>query len=289
MNGMDARTAQFVKAAQRAPRLSRDEECALFVAARAGNRAARDRLVTSHLREVVFVALKYHRYGVAIGDLVSEGNLGLLRAVDKFDPSYGVRFATYATHWIRSFVVAHVLGSWSVVCPRTGVLRSKTFFKLRRERAKLDTRGLDPDETNRLLAERMGVSQAKVESMLARMDARDLSLEAPAHDDSRASFGDHISNDDDPEKFCDEHRIHARLGAAVEKALESLDARERYIVHSRWLADPEEQISLADVGRKLGVSRERARQLEARARRRVVTALAEAGGIDRAWIDASAA
>src|SRR5579871_5870708 len=111
MIATDSRTAQFIQLARRAPRLSGEEERALGEQARAGSKAARDRLVTSHLREVVFVALKYRRYGVPVGDLVSEGNLGLLRAVDKFDPSYGVRFATYATHWIRSYVVSHVLAS----------------------------------------------------------------------------------------------------------------------------------------------------------------------------------
>ena len=281
--------ARFIQAAHRAPRLSGEEERALGEQARAGSKAARDRLVTSHLRQVVFVALKYRRYGVPLGDLVSEGNVGLLRAVDKFDPSRGVRFATYATHWIRSYIVSHVLASWSVVCPRTGVLRSKTFFKLRRERAKLEALGLDGTATNLLLAQNMGVSPSKVERMLARVDARDLSLEAPAHHDSRASLGDLIDAGDDPEKVCDEHRMKARLAAVVEQALASLDERERYIAGSRWLADPDEEITLAEVGRKLGVSRERARQLEARARQRFTAALAKAGGIDRAWLDATAA
>ena len=289
MLNIDPGTTRFVQAAHRAPRLSREEERTLVEQVRAGSRAAKERLVTCHLREVVFIALKYQRYGVAVGDLISEGNLGLLRAVEKFDPDHGVRFATYAAHWIRSFVVSHVLASWSVVCPRTGILRTKTFFKLRRERAKLEGLGLEAHETNQLLAERMGVSQPKLERMLARVDARDLSLEAPAHSDSKASLGDLVTSDDDPEKACEELRIHMRLGAVVEKALEGLDARERYIVDSRWLADPDDQLSLADVGRKLGVSRERARQLEARARDRVACAIAKAGGVDREWLDASAA
>ncbi len=289
MNAIDSRTAAFIRTAHRAPRLSREQELELVARLREGDRAAKDRLVTCHLREVVFIALKFQRYGVAVADLIAEGNLGLMRAVEKFDPAHGVRFATYAAHWIRSFVVAHVLGTWSVVCPKTGVLRTRTFFKLRRERAKLESLGLDLDEMNGRLAERMGVSKGKVERMLERMDSRDLSLDAPAHADSRSTFGDLFTSTDDPEKTCDDHRIHDRLGAAVQKALESLDPRERFIVDSRWLADPDEQISLADIGRKLGVSRERARQLEARARSRVACALAKADGIGREWLDASAA
>ncbi len=245
--------------------------------------------MTSHLREVVFVALKYRRYGVALNDLISEGNLGLLRALDKFDVSRGVRFATYAMHWIRAYIVSNVLASWSVVCPRTGVLRTKTFFKLRRERARIEGLGLEPSEAHGLLAQRLGVTEAKLERMLARIDARDLSFDAPARDDARTSVGDLIHGDDDPEKACEQHRIHARLSAAVDEALRTLDARERYIVDSRWLAEPDDELTLADVGRKLGVSRERARQLEARTRKRVAAALAEAGDVDRSWLDASAA
>ncbi|HEX4336318.1 MAG TPA: sigma-70 family RNA polymerase sigma factor [Polyangiaceae bacterium] len=289
MIAIDSRTAHFIQVAHRAPRLSREDERELVVRLREGDRAAKDRLVTCHLREVAFIALKYQRYGVAVADLIAEGNLGLLRAVEKFDLGHNVRFATYAAHWIRSYVVSHVLGSWSIVCPRTGVLRTKTFFKLRRERAKLEGLGLDCDDTNQLLAERMGVTQQKVERMLARIDSRDLSLEAPAHGDSKATLGDMFASADNPEKACDDHRIFERLNEAVEKALEVLDERERFIVDSRWLADPDDQISLADIGRKLGVSRERARQLEARARERVARALAKAGGIDREWLDATAA
>lgn len=279
MMAIDAGTARFIEAAQRASRLSRDEELALFERARAGDRAARERFVTAHLREVVFVALKHRRYGVAVADLIAEGNLGLLRAVEKFDPDRGFRFATYAAHWIRSYIVSHVLASWSVACPRTGVLRTKVFFKLRRERAKLESSGLSASELLSPLAERMSVTEDKVARMLARLDTRDLSLESPVHRGSSATLADRIASDDDPERACDARRVQARLGEALERALEHLDARERLIVNARWLADPEDELSLADIGRTLGVSRERARQLEARARKRVARALAQTSRI----------
>ena len=272
---IDAGTVRFIEAAQRAPRLSREEERELFERIRAGDRTARERFVTAHLREVVFVALKHRRYGVAVADLIAEGNLGLLRALEKFDLDRGVRFATYATHWIRSYVVSHVLASWSVACPRTGVLRTKTFFKLRRERAKLEGSGLSPSELLRPLAEHMGVTEDKAARMLARLDTRDLSLEAPIHGDSSVTMGDQIASDDDPERACDARRLRAHLGEGLRKAFEQLDERERLIVNFRWLADPEDELSLADIGRTLGISRERARQLEARARDRVARALAK--------------
>jgi RNA polymerase sigma-32 factor len=289
MLAIDSGTARFIDLAQRAPRLTREEEHALVERVQAGDRAAKDRLVTAHLREVAFIALKYRRYGVAVGDLIAEGNLGLLRAVEKFDNERGVRFATYAAHWIRSFIVGHVLASWSIACPRTGVLRTKIFFRLRRERAKLEGRGLDASDTIAELARVLGITERKLTAMLARLDARDLSLEGPARSDSKLTLGELIPSEQDPERACEESRVRARLSAALEKALGELDPRERMIVDHRWLADSEEEMSLADIGRKLGVSRERARQLEARARKRVVKALARTDAIDRDWLDASAA
>jgi RNA polymerase sigma-32 factor len=289
MSSTDVRTARFIEAAQRAPRLSCEEERELFARARSGDRAARERFVTAHLREVVFIAQKHRRYGVPVADLIAEGNLGLLRAIEKFDLDRHVRFATYATHWIRSYVVAHVLASWSIACPRTGVLRTKTFFKLRRERAKLEGSGLTASEVLLPLAERMGVTEEKLVRMLARIDARDLSLEAPLHAGAGATLGEQLASDDNPERTCDARRIQARLGEAILDALEQLDARERLIVNARWLADPEDELSLADIGRTLGVSRERARQLEARARKRVATALAKTNRITPDSLSATAA
>lgn len=287
MLAIDPGTARFIEAARRAPRLSRDAERALFERLRAGDRAARERFVTCHLRQVVFVALKHRRYGIAVADLIAEGNLGLLRAIDKFEPERGLRFATYAVHWIRSYVLSHVLASWSVACPRTGVLRTKTFFKLRRERAKLEASGASPSDVLTPLAERMGVSEEKLATMLARLDARDLSLEAPIHRGAEATLGESVASGDDPERACDERMIQARLAQAVQSALDQLDARERLIVQSRWLADPDEELSLADIGRTLGVSRERARQLEARARERMATALARSSRITTEWLSAA--
>jgi RNA polymerase sigma-32 factor len=262
MMAIDTGTLRFIEAAQRAQRLSRDEEVLLFGRIRDGDRAARERFVTAHLREVVFIALKHRRYGVAVADLIAEGNLGLLRALEKFDLDRGVRFATYAVHWIRSYVVSHVLASWSVTCPRTGVLR---------------------------LAERMGVTEDKAARMLARLDTRDLSLEAPFHGDSSATLGDQIASDDDPERACDARRLRAHLGEGLSQVLAELDERERLIVNARWLADPEDELSLADIGRTLGISRERARQLEARARDRVARALAKTTPITRDTLASTAA
>jgi RNA polymerase sigma-32 factor len=127
----DTATARYIETARAVPSLSREEEGALLARARAGDRRAADRIVEAHLRDVVYVAQKHRFYGMPLADLIGEGNLGLMRALEKFEPERGVRFATYASHWIRSFIVSHVLRSWTLVGGRTGVLRSNLFFRLR--------------------------------------------------------------------------------------------------------------------------------------------------------------
>ena len=136
---IDPATARFIETAQAVPPLSREEENTLAARARAGDRRAADRLLEAHLRDVVFVAKKHRYYGIPLGDLIAEGNLGLLRALEKFEPERGVRFSTYAAHWIRSFIMGYVLRSWTLVGGRTGVLSSNLFFRLRRERARLES------------------------------------------------------------------------------------------------------------------------------------------------------
>jgi RNA polymerase sigma-32 factor len=262
---LDAGTVRFIDRAKAVPPLSREEEGALWARVRAGDRGAADRLVLAHLRDVVFLARKYRSYGLPVGDLIAEGNLGLLRALEKFDPQRGVRFGSYAGHWIRSFMVGYVLRSWTLVGGRAGVLSSNVFFRLRRERARLETLHGASSETVQLLAEKFDVSEDELGHMVERLDARDLSLDAPLRPESAATLADSLACEGDAERAYDAEKVRRSVARALKKALPSLDTRERFIVEARLLADTADELSLADIGRELGVSRERVRQLEGRA------------------------
>lgn len=264
----DAPMQRYIQRVRRIPRLSREEEHELALSARAGDKNAADRLVEANLRFVVAVALQYRRYGIPVSELLAEGNLGLMMAVDKFDPDRGTRFVTYAGYWIRAYVLDRVVRSTTMVGAGSGPLRSKLFFRLRRERAKVSSVTTDPDEQLRLLAQRFETTEEKMEKMLRRLDSRDVSLSAPLFDDSGATLQDSLSDDelDLEERYVDDER-QRMLELHLGEALGGLDERERYIVEQRYMAD--DQVSLADLGRELGVSRERARQLEARAKKKL--------------------
>jgi RNA polymerase sigma-32 factor len=219
------------------------------------------------MRYVVATAVKYKRYGVPLTELVAEGNFGLVHALKKFDPERGFRFVTYAAYWIRAYILNYIIRSWSLVGSGSGALRSKMFFKLRRERVRLANLIGDRDEAEEALADRMKVSRPQLTNMLRRLEARDVSLDAKVFEDSVTSMVDTlVSPDRDQEQSLEHNETHGHLQTVVRGAVDKLDPRERYIVETRLMADPEERASLADIGRKLGVSRERARQLEARAK-----------------------
>ncbi len=264
----DGALTRYMERVRTIPTLSREEEHELALQVRAGDQDAADRLVEANLRFVVAVALQYRRYGIPISDLLAEGNLGLMMAVKKFDPDRGTRFVTYAGYWIRAYVLDLVVRSTTMVGAGSGPLRSKLFFRLRRERAKVANLTSDPSERIAKMAERFQVSEQKMEQMLRRLDARDVSLDAPLHDDAGLTMLDALPETDEDQEvvYLDAERrrlIEAHLG----DALEGLDTRERYILEQRFMGD--EEVSLAELGRELGVSRERARQLEARAKQKL--------------------
>jgi RNA polymerase sigma-32 factor len=203
-----------------------------------------------------------------------------MMAVRKFDPERGTRFVTYAGYWIRAYVLDLVVKSTSMVGAGTGVLRSKLFFRLRRERAQIAGLEQDPERRLELIAQRFNVNVEKARSMLAQLDARDISLDVSVHPESNLTLLDTLQDvDEDQERDLimaeRQERVHHDLG----EALGALDTRERYIVEKRIMSDDE--LSLAELGRQLGVSRERARQLEARAKRKLRRQL-EALGQDAA-------
>ncbi len=264
----DPEISRYIEKVRQIPKLSREEEHELGLRALEGDQEAIDGLVQANLRYVVAVALQYRRYGIRLSDLIAEGNVGLMMAVRKFDPERGTRFVTYAGYWIRAYILDCVVRSASLVGAGSGALRSKVFFRLRRERAKVANLELDPTERNRMLAERFEVSPEKMERMLRRLDGKDVSLDQKVFDDSGVTMVDTlVSKDIDQEtEFMDAERRDV-LTSRLSEAIETLDKRERFIVTERFLRG--EDISLAAIGRKLGVSRERARQLEARAKKKL--------------------
>jgi RNA polymerase sigma-32 factor len=264
----DPEISRYISRVRRIPKLSREEEHEIGLLAREGDQASIDALVQANLRYVVAVALQYRRYGIRLSDLIAEGNVGLMMAVRKFDPDRGTRFVTYAGYWIRAYILDCVVRSASLVGAGSGALRSKVFFRLRRERARVANLELDPTERNRMLAERFEVSPEKMEKMLRRLDGKDVSLDQHVFDDSGLTMVDTlVSADTDQETvFMDSERREV-LSSRLSEAIKTLDKRERFIVNERFLRG--EEVSLAAIGRKLGVSRERARQLEARAKKKL--------------------
>jgi RNA polymerase sigma-32 factor len=243
-----------------------------------GDRQAGEALVRANLRTVTSLATKYRRYRVPLADLVAEGNCGLAHALGKYDPERGVRFATYAAHWVRAYMLAHVLRSFSVVSDSSGAMRSQIFFKLRRERARLRSQLGDGEACVQALAERLNLTPERVRSMLERLDAPDVSLDRPRFGDGTSTLLDQLATGSDPEQALTESTIRGAVGKAMSEALSCLDARERYVVERRLLADSSEELSLAEIGRLFGVSRERARQIELRAKRKLKARVTLAAG-----------
>jgi RNA polymerase sigma-32 factor len=233
------------------------------------DRAAGDALARANLRHVVAVAMKYRRYGVPVSELIAEGNFGVVHALGKFEPERGIRFVTYAAHWVRAYILDHVIKSWSMVGGGSGPLRSRLFFKLRRERVRAVNLMGEGEAADRMVAERIGVTPDELRKMVHRLEARDVSLDVRVIDDSPVKLVDLLPSSDDQERSLFEHQVGGSMKKAVARAVSELDPRERYIAEHRLMADPAEELSLAEIGRTLGVSRERARQLEARTKRKL--------------------
>lgn len=264
--------------------LTRDRERELALRWR-NNRdsAAADELVKAHLRYVVATAIKFRRYGIPLDELIAEGSFGVVHALGKFDPDRGTRFVTYAAYWIRAYILNYVLRSWSLVGSGAGALRSKNFFRLRRERARVFNLFTDEGEAEAELAKRLEVPVPQLRSMLERLDTRDVSLDSQVFDGSPSRLVDTLVSEgsDQESSLLDDQARDYRV-EAVRSAVVKLDERERFIVERRMMADRDDELSLAEIGRRLGVSRERARQLEVRAKGklRALLASSEAPGND---------
>lgn len=261
----------YLEEVRRHPVLSAEEELRLARRYReTGDARIAHALVTANLRFVVKVAASYRGYGLRLPDLVQEGNLGLLRAVTKFDPDLGIRLVTYASWWIRAYIQSYILQSWSVVKVGTTQAQRRLFFSLARTRRELSRHGADEDLDDRV-ARHLRVSPKDVAEATRRIEGRDASLDAPGPDGTTTLL-DRCEADDAPQDERLEHaRESARVRDEVARALSQLDPRERTIVEERYMAD--DPSSLQDLGDRLGFSRERARQLEIRARGKLRAAL----------------
>ncbi|MCZ8315352.1 RNA polymerase sigma factor RpoH [Phreatobacter sp.] len=238
-----------------------------------GDSAAAHRLVTSHLRLVAKIAMGYRGYGLPIGEVVSEGNVGLMQAVKRFEPDKGFRLATYAMWWIKASIQEYILRSWSLVKMGTTANQKKLFFNLRKAKSSisaLDEGDLRPDQV-KVIATKLGVEEQDVIDMNRRLGG-DASLNAPLREDGDGEWQDWLADDSDSQEavLAREEETDNRR-AALTKALGVLNERERIIFEERRLKD--DPITLEELAERFGVSRERVRQIEVRAFEKVQDAV----------------
>ena len=242
-----------------------------------GDRDAAHRLVTSHLRLVARIAMGYRGYGLPIGEVVSEGNVGLMQAVKRFDPDKGFRLATYAMWWIRAAIQEYILRSWSLVKMGTTAAQKKLFFNLRKIKGQLkalDEGDLRPDQVKRI-ATQLGVTEEDVVSMNRRL-AGDSSLNAPVRNDSESGewHAEQVAASWARLTALAESEEAERRRGMLNTALKSLNDRERRVFEARRLA--EDPLTLEELSTEFGVSRERIRQIEVRAFEKVQKAVQKA-------------
>ena len=265
----------YIEKIRRFPMLERQEEYMLAKRWREhGDRGAAHKLVTSHLRLVTKIAREYRGYGLPISEVISEGNVGLMQAVKRFEPEKGFRLATYAMWWIKAAIQEYILRSWSLVKMGTTANQKKLFFNLRKAKSKisaLEEGDLRPDQV-KLIAKRLGVTEQDVVDMNRRLGG-DVSLNAPIREDGDSGeWQDWLVDDvSDQETRLAESEESDNRRKALGDALSVLNDRERRIFEARRLAD--DPITLEDLAAEFGVSRERVRQIEVRAFQKVQRAV----------------
>jgi RNA polymerase sigma-32 factor len=264
----------YISAVHRIPVLTLDEEQSLARRFRDdADLDAAKQLVMSHLRFVVHVARGYNGYGLQLSDLIQEGNIGLMKAVKRFDPDQGVRLVSFAVHWIRAEMHEFILRNWRIVKVATTKAQRKLFFNLRKSKKRL---GWMNAEEVRVVAQDLGVPEATVREMESRLSGRDVGFEAPADaddDDKPAPAAFLVDEGADPyDNLAEEDASKNQMGA-LSSALGNLDARSRDIIQRRWLAE-DNKATLQDLADEYGVSAERIRQIEANAMKKMRVAIA---------------
>ncbi|HEX6704529.1 MAG TPA: RNA polymerase sigma factor RpoH [Albitalea sp.] len=279
----------YISAANRLPLLTLEEEVSLARRLREhGDLAAAGQLVLSHLRLVVSISRQYLGYGLPHGDLIQEGNVGLMKAVKRFDPDQGVRLVSYAMHWIKAEIHEYILRNWRMVKVATTKAQRKLFFNLRSMKQQLKDDAVDgrthratltQDEVD-TVASKLNVKREEVLEMETRLSGGDVALE-PQSDDSEESYAPiaYLADDSqEPTRVLEAQRRDWMAGDGIRHALDALDARSRRIVEERWLKvndDSSGGMTLHELAAEYGVSAERIRQIEVAAMKKMRKALAD--------------
>ena len=259
--------SRYLQEIRRFPMLEPDEEFMLAKRWREHDDTdAASRLITSHLRLVAKIAMGYRGYGLPVGDLIAEGNVGIMQAVKRFDPDRGFRLATYAMWWIRAAIQEYILRSWSLVKIGTTAAQKKLFFNLRRLKGQIqaiEEGDLTPEHVEQI-STKLGVSETEVVSMNRRLAGGDQSLNAPLREDGDGEWIDWlVEQSPDQGTVYEEAEELERRRALMKVAMEGLNGRERHILNERRLS--EEPATLEQLSVVYGISRERVRQIEVRA------------------------
>jgi RNA polymerase sigma-32 factor len=264
----DGGLSRYLTEIRKFPMLARDEEFMLAKAWKEHQDAdAAHKMVTSHLRLVAKIAMGYRGYGLPIGEVISEGNVGLMQAVKKFEPDKGFRLATYAMWWIRASIQEYILRTWSQVKMGTTAAQKKLFFNLRKAKSQIaafQEGDLLPEQVSQI-ATKLGVQESEVVSMNRRLSGPDASLNAPVRGDSEAEWQDWLADENQVSQetaFAETEEKSLRM-TLLEDAMSGLTERERHIITERRLKD--EPTTLETLASEYGVSRERVRQIEVRA------------------------
>jgi len=271
--------SRYLTEIRKFPMLPKDEEFMLALRWKEHqDSAAAHKMVTSHLRLVAKIAMGYRGYGLPIGEVISEGNVGLMQAVKKFEPDKGFRLATYAMWWIRASIQEYILRSWSLVKMGTTAAQKKLFFNLRKAKSQIEAfqdGDLRADQVS-AIATKLGVLDSEVISMNRRLSGPDASLNAPLRSDSESEWQDWLADDDQVSQetvVAENEEKSLRMGL-LEEAMVELTDRERHILTERRLKD--DPTTLEDLATHYGVSRERVRQIEVRAFEKLQKTMREA-------------
>jgi len=267
-----AELKEYFESVTRVSMLSAEEERRIATLWRqTGAKRHSDKLVSANLRFVVKIALEYRNYGFSVADLVQEGNLGLVRAVQTFDPERGFRLISYAVWWIRAYIQEYILKHWSLVKIGTTQLQRRLFNHMQSAQKRIRrmlTEG-EEQEAREHLARAVGGTVKDVEEMERRLSSRDVSLDhsqAPSESDSTLTMHDRLASpDDSAEDLLEAADMSSKMTAALKRAMGKLGEREKAVVVARHLGD--EPLTLRELGARLGVSKERVRQIEDRALR----------------------
>jgi len=255
----------YIQSVSRFPFLTQEQETGYARRFRDhGDLDAARELVLSHLRVVVSIARGYMGYGLPQSDLIQEGNIGLMKAVKRFDPERGVRLVSFAVHWIRAEMHEYILRNWRIVKIATTKAQRKLFFNLRSMKPGLNTLGSDDVK---VIAKQLGVKPEEVVEMETRLGGQDVALEPSGADDDDNTYGPITylaAEDAEPGVVIEQEQSDRLRGEGLEKALDNLDARSRRIIEARWLTE-KDPATLHDLADEFGVSAERIRQIESKA------------------------